>query len=276
MQSRWYSKLKKKGFEDIEDQGLRLLKKWTGVSNVLMDQIFTQEPEMPLQSNWPDTKFSKEEEFSNHEDFEKICENLFKHKNNVISGKGIVFIWRSHCEGLSLRQIEALYNIPNATIFRAIRKIKEFIKIMDLDQKKVVITRNYDPQVDNPFIFSTWRNAIWFDTHKEDEVDHVYFRVMTKEIRRILERQNTEVKVACLKEDPDHIIGYGVVDNGTIEFVYIKIDYRNQGIAILLTKGFVDIAKPKTRLGVIIAKKKDLIIKENQVGREEKESETSA
>jgi hypothetical protein len=262
VQREWYSELKQHGFEDIEDESLRLLKKWTGVS--ILEQIFSQEPEMPLQSNWPEPNFSREEEFLNHKDFKEICKNLFRHKNNVISGTGMVLIWRSHCDGLSLREIEKLYEIPNATIFRAIRKIKEFMKIMDLDQKQVVITRSYDPQVDNPFIFSTWRNSVWFDTHKDDEVDHVSFRVMTKEIRRVLEKQNAEVRIACLKEDPTHLIGYGVLDNGTIEFVYIKIDYRNQGVATLLTKGFHDIAKPKTRLGAIIAKKKNLILKEKE------------
>lgn len=276
IQRQWYKKLK--GFDDIEDQRLRLLKKWTGVPFVIeeenfiiniLDQIQSQSPDTPVQSSWPEAYFVKEEEFLNHPDFESICENILKHGNNVITTKTMVKIWQSHCEGASLREIEKLYKIPNATVYRAIKKLREMISLMDLDKNEVVIVRDHNPSKDDPLIFSTWRNSVWFDVHREEKIDPAFFRIKTKEIKTTLLSPNTQVKVACSKENPDHIIGYAILDNKTIEFVYIKIDYRGQGIATLLTKGFATVATPCTKIGSAIVKNHGLKTKENNYAQEE-------
>jgi hypothetical protein len=244
-QIKWYQKIKKKGFEDIEDNNLGYLKKWTGISSIIDNQV---------QESWPEPNFSREEELLNHSDFKVICENLFKHQNNVITSKVMINIWGSHCKGLSLRQLENKYKIPNPTIFRAIRKLKGFMKIMDLNQNVVVVIRSFDPEEDSKLIFSSWRKSVWFDTHENNQIDFAFFRKKTKEIKNILNDSNTIVKIACDKNKPDQIVGYSVMTNNSIEFVYIKFDYRKEGIATLLTKGFKTIAKPSTKIGASIAK----------------------
>lgn len=259
IQNQWYKKLK--GFEDIEDKRTGLLKKWTGLS-IPGNMVLMQECLGEIQTSWPETNFKKEEEFLNHPDFLVICKSIFKHKNNRVNYETIIHIWTDHCEGLSSREIGRKHKIFYVTIHRAIRRIEELIKIMDLtDSNKTVVLRDYESFTDDPFIFSTWRKAVWFDKQKPtDSLDPIFFRQKTKQIRNILASPNILIRLACLKDDPDQIIGYSILDNMVIEFVYVKVDYRKQGIASLLTKGFKSCAQPTTKIGASIIKRHDLSI----------------
>lgn len=273
IQDQWYEKLKNKGFEDIEERKFNLLKRYTGVCESF-DLGSTQEPNKEIQSSWPETNFKKEEEFLNHPEFDKIIESVFKHKNNALSAKELVKAWQSHCDGASSREIAKEYKISAFCGWYVINKIKELMKIMDLNEikeepKESVILRSYNPEIDTPFLFSTWRNAIWFDTHTNNEINPIWFRLKTKQIKLILEKPDIKIKIACLRGNIDQIIGYSVIDDLTIEFVYVKINYRNQGVATLLTKGFKDIVKPETKIGHGILKKKKLVEKGDLNGRNE-------
>jgi hypothetical protein len=183
----------------------------------------------------------------------------------------MVKVWKSYCDGFSLREIAKQFGIHNSSIFRALRKMKENMTLVDLNKEPhaSVIIRAYDPNSDAPFVFASWRNSVWFDTHTQNALDPRFFRIKTKEIRTFLDHPDISTRIACLNEDPDQIIGYAVLMNLTIEFVYVKQDYRNQGIATLLTKGFQDIAQPSTKIGSSIARNHKLKIKENEVGRKE-------
>lgn len=266
LQEKWYRKLK--GFEDIEDKNFQLLKKWTGISDTIADDdkkviniidlIQSQAPDKPLGNCWPQTNFCKEEELLNHPEFEVICQKLFKHRNNAINASTMLGIWRAHCEGLSLREIEAEFNIHNTTIFRAIKKLEDLMNIMDLDPIETVVIRPYESKSDDPFLFSSWRNSVWFDAHTNNQIDPVFYRQKTKEIKILLNIPGVETRMACLKNNPDQIVGYSVLNHNTLEFVYVKLDYRNQGVAKLLAKGFLDIAKPCTKIGNAIKKNHNL------------------
>jgi hypothetical protein len=61
-----------------------------------------------------------------------------------------------------------------------------------------------------------------------------------------------------------------------IEFVYVKIDYRKQGIAKLLTRGFIFVAKPTTKIGASIVKKNNLRIQGEEDGTKEEQREIKA
>lgn len=260
IKAQWYKKLK--GFEDIESSNGNYLNKYAGTAQ-LHENAFIQLPEEEMQSIWPEAKFKKEEEFLNHPDFGAICESIFKHKNNAISAKLMVNIWTSHCEGLSNREIGTQYNIFYVTIFRAIRRIEELMKIMDIEQpnEKHVIIRNYKEDSDAPFLFATWRKSIWFENkNNTDSIDPIFFRLKTKQIKLILENPHCNVKIACLNDDHDQIVGYSVMIGSEIKFVYVKIEYRKQGIAKLLTRGFIFVSKPETKIGASIVRNHKLRI----------------
>lgn len=270
IQNQWYGKLKKKGFDDIEDTHLRLLKKWTGVTD-LLDPVKIQEPNMPIQSNWPEPNFQKESDLLNHPNFMSICKSLFNHGNNVIKTTTIMQIWECHCNGASLREIEKQFNIHNATVFRAINRLREMANIMDIKPESTkIIIRDYETSSDAPLVFASWRNCLWFDNHTEqDPPNPGFYRMTTRKINLLLREPSTKVKIACLQDDPDQILGYSAFSHSTLEFVYVKNDYRKQGIATLLTKGFSDIVNPMTKIGKAIADKKNLKVKENSNVKEE-------
>lgn len=282
IQKQWYGKLNKKKFNDIEDPVLRILKKWTGISNIIQDEnsgknidlfdiLVSQQPNTPIESSWPETKFSQEINLLNNVYFESICETLFNNGNNVVSKKSALKIWRLHCDGFSVRAISKEVGIYYASVFRAIKNLREVARFMD-DSSKIIIIRDYNPGMDAPLLFSSWRNCLWFDAHPLDtKPNPTFFRMTTKKIHRLLKDPNTKVRIACLEDDPNAIKGYVALNNDTIEFVYVKADYRKEGIATLLTKGFKNISNTCTKIGKAIALKKNLKIKENQDGREEAE-----
>lgn len=111
---------------------------------------------------------------------------------------------------------------------------------------------------DAAFVFCTWRDSIWYEEHPETEMDPVYKRQQTKKIRDTLAK--SKVTVACLKNNEDHIIGYAVLNDLTIEFVYIKLKYRKNHIATHLVKGFNRVVNPMTKIGKSIVETHELTI----------------
>lgn len=122
-----------------------------------------------------------------------------------------------------------------------------------------VTVRQYDGEKDAAMLFSTWRNALWFDTADRDESkNHKFFRDCTRLIKTILANTDTKVRVACLSDDPNLILGVSVVNKENLIWIYVKADYRARGIATLLAKGTSTVSNPSTRIGKAIMKNKEL------------------
>ena len=118
---------------------------------------------------------------------------------------------------------------------------------------------------DAPIIFSTWSKALWFETKRDPLEQKTFMRAAHKMIRNTLNKPGTIVRVACLADDLDHVLGYSVVsefDTGEMEalvldWVYVKLNYRNNGVGRLLTNGSYDfVAPPSTRVGEAIVEDK--------------------
>ena len=297
IQDEWYGKLKDQGFEDAEDpetgrfeigmeasndpiSGSRPLKKWSGspieiedpdnpdkLISVLDQTGITQAPLEDMQTSWPEPIYSKEEALLNHSELDAICKTIFKHGNTAVTPEMMVSIWKDHCDGLTLRKIGKKYNIFYVSIFRAVKKLEELMSLMDFNPKSedaIVVTRPYDEATDAAIVYSTWRNSLWYDRKRPEDQAEKFYRLATKEIKTMLAKSTTVVRIACLKDDTNQIAGYAVMSGQTIEFVYIKADYRSQGIARLLTKGFVDVKTPQTKIGQSIVKNHKLTVKENK------------
>jgi hypothetical protein len=249
IQSKWYRRVNKKGFRDIEASD-GLLRSYSGACGI-PPTIGTNEEG----SNWPSPIFGKEEEFLNHPEFEDICEKIFKHGDNKVRPHLARKVWKLHCEGKSLREIETATDICYSSINRAVKRIKEFINLMDLD-RVIVVLRPFVYKDDAPFIFSTWRRSVWFDSHPQEElIPDGFYR---KDIKEKLTNPENNVRVACSKDNESHIFGFSVMQKDLLEFVYVKVEMRHHGIARLLTEGFAHIAEPLTKIGRAIAKNKNL------------------
>lgn len=286
IQKKWYERAENSGFNDIEDTSRndRPLKSWSGKSltlhtsdagpdiefspDYLLDEIASTEPLTRLKTSFPEPIYRQEEMFLDHPEFKNICIAICNHGNSKFTIEILINIWIDYCAGQSVRIIGEKYKIHYSQVSRAINKIDEWMYFLgsNMENPKIasVILRKYEEGRDAALVYSTWRNSLWYDKKLEQARADAFYRFMNKKIKKILSNPKTEVKVACLSDDPDLIIGYSVMTGSIIEWVYVKKDYRTKGVGRLLTKGFTLVAFPETRIGSSIVKLKSLKIKENK------------
>lgn len=84
------------------------------------------------------------------------------------------------------------------------------------------------------FILATFLRGLyygdsWFTLIPKD----IFMNNYKKVAERLIKSPATAVKVACLKEDPDVILGYSILssDFQDIHWCYVKSAWRNKGIA---------------------------------------------
>lgn len=103
--------------------------------------------------------------------------------------------------------------------------------------EELVVARPFQVS-DFEFIISTWIRGLyygnsWFKEIPKDIFMKFYQRVITD----IMASQNTTAWVACLKEDPDVIVGYAAFHlPDVVHYVYVKEAWRHLGIASYLVK----------------------------------------
>jgi len=305
IQLKWYERLAKEGFSDIEDfktgnfefqdgkpisseNGGWPLKKWTGTSSVislnektisLIDLHINQKAECPIVSNFPEPFYNKKEHFMLTKEYEMAIKFVCNQRNTKRTPKLVNNIWELHCEGNTVRQIERKLETSYILVHRTIKKLTEWMNIMAIETeispyndsriKPVkIILRKYNTYSDSAFIYSTWRNALWYSQDLDDSHSNEFFRQANRHIRSIMENQNTTIKIACTADDKDQIAGFAVLTNKNIEFVYVKLHWRKQKIANLLTKGFETVSYPFTPLAADIVNKHDYKIKRTNNGTE--------
>lgn len=127
----------------------------------------------------------------------------------------------------------------------------------------VVVLRHFDPETDSGFIYSSWRNSSFYLRAAVDSGDpSSFFSDQTRRIREIL--KFADIRIACLEDSPLFIVGYSVCSGSHLDWIYVKVDYRGKGIGRLLTpKGTKTFTADVTRIGKVIAFKKNLTLKEN-------------
>lgn len=109
---------------------------------------------------------------------------------------------------------------------------------------------------DKNFILLTWRKGLrygndWFELIEKSAYDVNY----TKAINHILDLVLTEVKIACLKDSPDVILGYSVYTSNKLHYAFTRRAWRNIGIFKSLVPKNVDTVTHVTDAGRAILKK---------------------
>lgn len=93
---------------------------------------------------------------------------------------------------------------------------------------------------DKNFILATWLRGLYYGSD--------FFRAINKDVfmknyhaflERTLTAPYTRVKVACLKDDPEVIIGYLVTNKSgdTAHWAFVKSNWRKSGVAARLADG---------------------------------------
>lgn len=98
-----------------------------------------------------------------------------------------------------------------------------------------IIIRQYDPINDDPYIYSTWTRFCWYSAAEPIHLSKKkWFQQKALEIKQKLKLCKTHI--ACLKDDPECILGYIVGLPIGIEWLCVKKQFRNQGIEDLLIR----------------------------------------
>lgn len=98
-----------------------------------------------------------------------------------------------------------------------------------------IILRKFDPGVDSGLIYSSYAKGVFHGSTTEISTPKAeWFKDFHQKVGHQLD--NAKVYIACLEDDPSTIIGYSIVENDELQFVYVKEVFRNKGIATLLTK----------------------------------------
>lgn len=114
---------------------------------------------------------------------------------------------------------------------------------------------------DKDFIINSWLAnnyyGNWFyNCMKEFYYNEEYHKYITK----LLFKPETQLEMAVLADDPEMILGYAVFAKDVLYYIYVKLDYRGQGIATLLLKDKnIKYVTNQSKIGRSITKKKKLI-----------------
>lgn len=125
----------------------------------------------------------------------------------------------------------------------------------------IVSVRKFRPE-DINYILATWLRGLYYGNEFFRRIDKEgYFGVYHRLLTTLLAKSTTVVKVACLKEDPEVILGYVVFDDAAIHWVHVKKEWRAIGIAKLIIPDTIKVITHLTKVGRSIADKKQYIFK---------------
>lgn len=117
-----------------------------------------------------------------------------------------------------------------------------------------VIIRGIDPKEDLDFIYSTWLKGQYYGHPFFRQMNkHSYFKNYQKVVEKLLGR--SEIRVACLKESAQTIIGYAAIEPRVLHWVFVKDAWRKFKIARALIPSDIEYVTHITKLGLILMPK---------------------
>lgn len=106
---------------------------------------------------------------------------------------------------------------------------------------------------DKNFILATWLRGLYYgDTWYREIKKAVFMANYHNFLEIILNRSNTSISVACLKDEPSVILGYAVMrnDQPVLHWVFVKKPWRSIGISKLLIPASTQSVSHLTKTGL--------------------------
>lgn len=115
--------------------------------------------------------------------------------------------------------------------------------------KDMVIVRDATPD-DKAFIYATFLRGLyygnpWFTAINKDSFMATYHKV----IDNLLAKPSTKIKIACIKDDPEVILGYSISEPHTLHWMFVKQAWRRLGLAKQLLPDDIKIVTHLTTIG---------------------------
>lgn len=101
-------------------------------------------------------------------------------------------------------------------------------------KKDLIEIRKGKPE-DFNLIYATWLKGLLYGNEWFQQIDReAYYKHYHDVIEIVLNRPQTEISIACLKEDPDTILGYSIWERrdekNILHWVWVKPVWRKIGI----------------------------------------------
>ena len=104
-----------------------------------------------------------------------------------------------------------------------------------------------------PVVFSGWLKSLRFGNDFYRLMDQgSYFKTYHRFIQGILERPETEIRLAVLTDDPDVVLGFSVSRGTVLDYIYVNRDYRRLGIGRRLVPEGITTITHLTRIGLAL------------------------
>lgn len=129
-----------------------------------------------------------------------------------------------------------------------------------INKNNLVTIRDYLPS-DKNFIFSTWLKGLYYGNRWFKEIPKDIFMEKYHEIiEKVLSNPGVVIKIACLLEDKDVILGYSIesAQGNVLHWVFCKKAWRHVGIARSLVSSGVSTVTHVTEVGLDIINKKKI------------------
>lgn len=122
---------------------------------------------------------------------------------------------------------------------------------MTPELEALIYIRDYVPG-DKNFVMATFLRGLYYGESWFTCIPKDIFMINYKNIAEIMvENPKNIIKVACLKEDPDVILGYSLLsaDYMTVHWIFVKSSWRKQGIGRALMPSSPTIVTHLSELG---------------------------
>lgn len=127
-----------------------------------------------------------------------------------------------------------------------------------MNKSELVSIRGFLPD-DKSFIYASWLRGLYYGESIYSEMPkQLFMENYHKVIDLIFKRPNTQIKVACLKEDSNVILGYSVLCDDAVHWVFCKKNWRGIGLAKDLVPSNVNTVTNLTKVGMSLMKKKGM------------------
>jgi hypothetical protein len=88
---------------------------------------------------------------------------------------------------------------------------------------------------DKPFIYKTWLRGLYYGCPFFNDIpSRIFYQSYQQILDEMFASGEVQVRVACLKDDSDVILGYCAHAPQTLHWVYVKKPWRKIGVAKLL------------------------------------------
>lgn len=99
-------------------------------------------------------------------------------------------------------------------------------------------------------IYSDWLNSLrylndWFNLIDQN----AYFKTYHQVIEALLNRSNSQVRLAVLSDELDNCLGWSMSEDTTLHYLFVKRDFRRHGIGKSLLPAKVEFISHLTKTG---------------------------